>query len=62
MKKITEISKVYKDERKNIDAGFAKIFEQSIRIVDKVGSTVEIPRIASRQQHRSNAVTTTPCS
>ena len=58
---ITEISKVYKDERKNIDAGFAKIFDQSIRIADKVGSTVGMPRIASRQQHRSNAAATTPC-
>ena len=46
---ITEISKVYKDERKNIDAGFAKVFDQSIRIGDKVGSTVGMPRIASRQ-------------
>ena len=58
---ITEISKVYKDERKNIDAGFAKIFDQSIRIADKVGSTVGMPRIASRQQHCSNAAATTPC-
>ena len=57
---ISEISKVYKDERKNIDVGFAKVFDQSIRIGDKVGSTVGMPRIASRQ-HRSNAAATTPC-
>ena len=31
------------------------------KTADKVGSTAGIPRITSRQQHRSNAAATTPC-
>ena len=58
---ITDVSKVYKDERKNVDCDFAKIFDANIRIAEKVGSSVEMLRIASKQQHHSNAHATTPC-
>lgn len=58
---ILEITNTYKDERRNVECGFAKIFEHSKRVAEKVGSTIEMPRIASRQQHRSNAAADTPC-
>ena len=58
---IAEISRVYKLEQQNVDSGFVKIFEHACRITNKVGSTVEMLRIASRQQHRSNAPAISPC-
>ena len=58
---IAEISRVYTLERQNVDSGFAKIFEHACRITNKVGSTVAMPRIALRQQHRSNAPAISPC-
>ena len=45
---ITEVSKVYKDEQKNVDHGFTKIFDHSIRIAEKVGRSAEMPRITLR--------------
>jgi len=36
-----------------------RFYDHSIRIAEKVGSTVEMPHIASRHQHRSNAEATT---
>ena len=37
---IEDIWKVYKNERGNVDSGFQKIFDQSVRMADKMGSTV----------------------
>jgi len=37
------------------------IFECSKKFAEKVGSTVQMPRIASRQQHFSNAAADNPC-
>ena len=58
---ITEITKTYSLERKNVDSGFAKIFEHSKRVAEKVDCTIQMPRIASRQKHRSNAAADNPC-
>jgi len=58
---IKEITRTYRKERENVDSGFAKIFEHSQRIAEKVDSTIQMPRIASRQQHRSNAAADNPC-
>ena len=58
---IKEIDQTYSLERKHVDSGFAKIFEHSKRVAEKVGSTVQMPCIASRQQHCSNAAAVNPC-
>ena len=57
---IKEVSKTFKDERQNIDSGFGKIYDHAIRIAEKIGTTAEMPRIASRQRHRSNSEATNP--
>ena len=51
---ILEVADTYKHQRTDVDNNFHLIFTQSIRMADKVGATVMMPRIASRQQHRNN--------
>ena len=51
---IKEVSKMFRNERQNIDSGFGKIYDHAIRIAEKIGTTAEMPCIVSRQQHRSN--------
>jgi len=58
---ILEISRVYKIEQKNIDSGYVKVSKHPCRIADKVGCTVSMPRIVSRQRHRCNAPAISPC-
>ena len=38
----------------------SKIFDQSVRMADKMGSTVSAPRTVGRQQHWSNVSSSTP--
>ena len=57
---INEVSKTFRDERQNIDSGFGKIYDHAMRMAEKVGTTAEMPRIASRQQHCSNNEATNP--
>ena len=57
---ISEISKVYQDERKKVDSSFAPIYTQSVRMAEKVGTVPEMPHITSRQQHRCNAEASSP--
>ena len=57
---IEEISKIFRDERLNIDSGFSKIYDHAIRIAEKIGTKAEMLRIASRQRHRSNSEATNP--
>ena len=54
---IDDIKDVYRKERTNINEGFQVIYEQSLRMADKVGCIPCMPRIANRQKHRSNAAT-----
>ena len=42
------------NEWKNIDSGFGKIYYYAIRIAEKIGSTVEMPHVASKQWHHSD--------
>ena len=51
---ILEVAKTYKHQRTDVDNNFNHIFAQSVRMADKVGTTVMMPRIAKRQQHRNN--------
>ena len=51
---IKDVSSTYKEEHKNVDQGFSHIYAHSVTMAEKVGATVGMPRIASRQQHRSN--------
>ena len=57
---IEEVSKIFRDERLNIDSGFSKIYDHAIRIAEKIGTKAEMLRIASRQRHRSNSEATNP--
>ena len=41
---IEDIRKVYKNERDNVDSGFQIIFDQLVRMTDKVGCIVSAPR------------------
>ena len=57
---IEDIRKVYKNERDNVDGGFQIMYDQAVRMADKVGCIVSAPRTVGRQQHRSNVSSTTP--
>ena len=57
---IEEVSQMFKDERQNIESGFSKIYDHAIRIAEKIGTPAEMPRIASRQRHRSNTEASNP--
>ena len=57
---IKEVFKMFRDERQNIDSGFDKIYDHAIRIAEKIGTTAEMPRVASRQRHRSNTEAANP--
>ena len=57
---ITEVFRVYQLKRQNIDSAFAQIYAQSVRIAERVGTTIKMLRITSRQQDRSNAETSSP--
>ena len=51
---INSIKDVYKEERRRIEESFQVIYDQSVRLADKVGSIPFMPHIAMRQQYRSN--------
>ena len=57
---IEGIRGLYKLERQNVDNNFQVIYDHSGRMAEKVGSSVSMPRIAARQQHRSNTSSDTP--
>ena len=57
---IEDIRAVYKHEREDVDKGFKLIYDQSHRMAEKVGTTPSMPRVAIRQQHRSNIVSLSP--
>ena len=58
---ISEIATIHKDKRKSVDSSFGRIFAQSTTMAEKVGAIVSMPRIASRQGHRSNIEASSPC-
>ena len=51
---VIETIDTYRDERQVVNRGFGNIFEASVKLGDEVGASVSMPRIAIRQQHRSN--------
>ena len=55
---ISEVAKVYQTTRTDVDT--SKIFGQAEMMAKKIGSPVSMPRIASRQAHRSNAEAPSP--
>ena len=57
---MNEVNAVYKEERRDVDAGFSKIFQQSNRLAERVGAEVSMPRIARLQQHRANPQASSP--
>ncbi|XP_019643005.1 PREDICTED: 52 kDa repressor of the inhibitor of the protein kinase-like [Branchiostoma belcheri] len=57
---VAEIQDIYRSEREGVEKGFDHIYQHSVRMAEKVGSAAEMPRIASRQQHRANAQAATP--
>lgn len=58
---ISEVATMYKDERKDVDSSFDRIYAHSVTMAEKIGAVVSMPRIASRQQHRSNVEASSPC-
>ena len=58
---VTEVASIYQVERDNVDSSFAPIYAQSVRMAERVETTIGMPRIASRQQHRSNTKASSPC-
>ena len=58
--RITEVTRVYQQERKDIDRGFCIIYDQSVRMAEKVGSVATFPRTGAQQRHRSNVAATSP--
>ena len=57
---ISEVTTTYKETRNGIDASFSHVFAQGETMAKKVGSQISMPRIVSRQTHRSNAEATCP--
>ena len=57
---ILEVTELYKTLTSEIDTGFPPVFRQGEAMATKVGSQVSMPRIASRQAHRSNSEATSP--
>ena len=52
---ITEVGSFYQKEREDCGTNFSRIYNQSVSMAEKVGTAAEMPRLTSRQQHRSNA-------
>lgn len=57
---ITEVTSMYQTERADVDSSFAPIYAQSVRMAEKIGTAVGMPRITIRQQHRSNTEASSP--
>ena len=57
---IKSIKDVYQRERENMEVGFKAIYDHAVRMADQVGVIPSMPRIAKRQQHRSNAPAESP--
>ena len=57
-----EIAKTYRLARENVTFGFAKIFEHSRRIAEKIDCPIQMPRIVSWQRHCSNATAGNRCN
>ena len=51
---ISEIARTYNRERANVESSFSQIYKVSSDMAKKVESTTAMPRIAARQQNRSN--------
>ena len=56
---ITEVGSFYRKEREDCGTNFSHIYNQSISMAEKVGTAAKMPRLTSRQQHRSNTETQT---
>ncbi|XP_041362001.1 uncharacterized protein LOC121377971 [Gigantopelta aegis] len=52
---VDEVKHTYQDIRDNVDSHFDRWFTHATRMADKVDVGPSLPRIAKRQQHRSNA-------
>ena len=57
---IKSIKDVYQRERENMEVGYKAIYDHAVRMADQVGFISSMPRIAKRQQHRSNAPAESP--
>ena len=57
---ITEVGSLYCKEKKDCGTNLSRIYNRSVSMAEKVGTAAEMPRLTSRQQHRSNAEAQTP--
>ena len=59
--KVADTMHVYTKERENIVDSFKLVYDHAVRMAEKIGITPSMPRIAKRQQHRSNTPATSAC-
>lgn len=52
---IDDTIKAVAGARSNTEEECQKWFEDSSRVTDKIGTTVSLPRITGRQEHRNDA-------
>ena len=52
---VEEVKGVYKSLREKVDSDFARIYDQAVRISDKVDVQSARPLTAGRMQNRANA-------
>ena len=57
---ITEAGSSYRKEREDCGTNVSRIYNQSVSMAEKVGTAAGMPRLTSRQQHRSNPEAQTP--
>ena len=52
---IIEVGSFYRKQREDCGTNFSHIYNQCVSMAEKVGTSAEMPRLTSRQQHCSNA-------
>ena len=52
---IREVGSFYRKEKEDCCTNVSRIYNQSVSMAEKVDIAAEMPRLTSRQQHRSNA-------
>ena len=53
--KADDLKDVYRKLRLNVDTNFKLIYDEAVKLAERVDAPVRKPRIIGKQQHRSNA-------
>ena len=57
---ITEVGSFDREQRGDCGTNFSHVYKQCVSMAEKVGTAAEMPRLTSRQPHRSNAEARSP--